>query len=72
MKKNKEFKAQQFLKDIGLDMHIAEIQRPKNNVVKLPVDNISIEMAVMRSLDNLSATYGPSEVFDILLKYTHE
>jgi hypothetical protein len=29
-------------------------------------------MAVMRSLDNLSATYGPSEVFDILLKYTHE
>jgi hypothetical protein len=70
-----KFKAEEFLKDIGLDVHVTILKRTtdiKDNIYVLPVTIVDAEVAVMRNLDNLSATYGASTLMDILLKYTKE
>ena len=70
-----KFKAQEFLRDIGLDMHIELLERTvaeTSNIYQLPLANLSAEVAVMRVVDNLTATYGTQAIKDILAKYTNE
>lgn len=70
-----KFKAEDFLKDLGLELHVTTLERTletTNNVYKLPVVNLSSDVAVMRVIDNLTATYGSEAVYSILKKLTHE
>ncbi len=64
-----KFKAEEFLRDIGLDMHIQELERTietTNNIYQLPVANLSADFAIMRIIDNLDATYGEEMVTKVL------
>lgn len=70
-----KFKAEEFLKDIGLDLHISVLERTvevPNSVSQLPVANVSYDIAVIRTVDNLVATYGTEAVHSVLKKLVNE
>ncbi len=66
-----KFKAEEFLKDIGLELDIMMLNRDvatSDNIHQLPVANVDVEVAVMRVVDNLIGTYGQKIIMDVLLK----
>ncbi len=67
----KKFKAAEFLRDIGLDLHVKMLEETiagTSNVYQLSIATVDAEVAVMRVIDNLAATYGQKTIYDILSK----
>lgn len=67
----KHFKAEQFLKDLGIDLEVEMVvdEVKPNNIIQLPVANLGSFVAIERTLDNLIATYGKDELIQGLKEY---
>jgi len=68
----KKFKAAEFMKDLGLSFGVEVLVDETTNIVYLSHSQVSSEVAIMRVIDNLNATYGKETVTKVLKKLVDE